>query len=84
MSWVNTIMGGLLICAACALFQGTADAQQVLKREPAMGAMREGERVLVDDGTCPGGQIKEVIGGNHVKVGGTKKIERTRRCIKRR
>jgi hypothetical protein len=26
--------------------------------------------VLVDDGTCPSGQIKEVIGGNHVKVGG--------------
>ena len=26
--------------------------------------------MLVDDGTCPSGQIKEVIGGNHVKVGG--------------
>jgi hypothetical protein len=56
---------------------------QVLSREPAMGAMKEGERVLVDDGTCPKGQIKEVIGGNHVKVGGTKQIERQRRCIAR-
>ena len=56
---------------------------QVLTREPVMGAMKEGERVLVDDGTCPKGQIKEVIGGNHVKVGGTKQIERQRRCIAR-
>jgi hypothetical protein len=48
-----------------------------------MGQLREGQRVLVDDGSCPPGQIKEVIGGNHVKVGGTKHIERTRRCIPR-
>jgi len=54
---------------------------QILTREPPMGAMKEGERVLVDDGTCPKGQIKEVIGGNHVKVGGTKQVERQRRCI---
>jgi len=58
-------------------------ASETLKVEPPMGQLREGERVLVDDGTCPRGQIKEVIGGNHVKVGGTKHIERTRRCIPR-
>jgi hypothetical protein len=60
-----------------------AHAQQLLKQEPAMGAMKEGQRVLVDDGTCPKGQVKEVIGGNHTKVGGNKKLERTRRCIRR-
>jgi hypothetical protein len=58
-------------------------AAQIVKREPAMGAMTEGQRVLVDDGSCPKGQIKEVIGGNHTKVGGKKKLERTRRCIAR-
>jgi hypothetical protein len=61
----------------------TAQAQQLLKREPAMGAMKEGQRVLVDDGTCPKGQVKEVVGGNHTKVGGTKKLERTRNCVPR-
>jgi hypothetical protein len=58
-------------------------AQAVLKQEPPMGQLQEGQTVLVDDGSCPKGQIKEVIGGNHVKVGGTKHIERTHRCIPR-
>jgi hypothetical protein len=60
---------------------GSALAQ--IKREPAMGAMKEGEVVLVDDGSCPKGQIKRVVGGNHTKVGGSKKIERTRSCVPR-
>ncbi len=54
---------------------------EVLKKEPPMGQLREGQTVLVDDGSCPPGQIKEVIGGNHVSVGGTKHILRTRKCI---
>lgn len=55
-----------------------------LKQEPPMGALKEGQRVLVDDGTCPHGQIKEVVGGNHTAVGGTKQIQRQRRCIPRK
>ena len=58
-------------------------AGSVLKAEPAMGALKEGEIVLVDDGSCPKGQIKQVIGGNHVKAGGYKNIIRTRSCIPR-
>jgi hypothetical protein len=54
-----------------------------LKQEPAMGAMREGQVVLVDDGSCPAGQIKRVVGGNHTKVGGTKQIVRTSSCVPR-
>jgi Family of unknown function (DUF6719) len=72
----------LLVVLACAGAVIPASAQ-ILKREPPMGHLREGQRVLVDDGTCPPGKIKEVIGGNHVKVGGTKHIERTHRCIPR-
>jgi hypothetical protein len=45
-------------------------AATTLKREPAMGNLKPGQRVLVDDGSCPKGQIREVIGGDHVKVGG--------------
>jgi len=61
----------------------SASPAEVLKREPPMGQLREGQIVLVDDGSCPPGQIKEVIGGNHVKAGGTKQILRTRKCIPR-
>lgn len=60
---------------------GEASGATIVKKEPPMGALREGETVLVDDGSCPAGQIKEVIGGNHVSVGGTKHIVRTRKCI---
>jgi hypothetical protein len=56
---------------------------QVLKTEPKMGALKEGQRVLVDNGKCPKGQVMEVIGGNHTKAGGTKKIERSRKCVAR-
>ena len=69
---------------ALAILAVTPCGAQVLTREPPLGQLKEGERVLVDDGTCPRGQIKEVIGGNHVIVGGSKRIERTRRCISRR
>ena len=71
------------ICAvAVAMVAGQARAE-VLKKEPPMGALREGQVVLVDDGSCPSGQIKEVTGGNHVAAGGFKHIVRTRRCIAR-
>jgi len=56
---------------------------ETLKKEPAMGALKEGQVVFVDDGTCPAGQIKKVIGGNHVKAGGYKHIERIRTCVAR-
>jgi hypothetical protein len=61
----------------------TAGNADILKREPPMGALQEGQIVLVDDGTCPSGQIKRVVGGNHVKVGGTKHIVRTHSCVAR-
>jgi hypothetical protein len=61
----------------------TTASAEVLKREPPMGALMEGQVVLVDDGSCPNEQIKRVVGGNHVTVGGTKHILRTRRCIPR-
>jgi hypothetical protein len=60
-----------------------AHAATIVKSEPPMGALKEGQVVLVDDGSCPAGQIKKVVGGNHVKVGGWKNIERERSCIPR-
>jgi hypothetical protein len=48
-----------------------------------MGALKEGQRVLVDDGSCGAGQIREVIGGNHTKVGGKANSIRQYRCVAR-
>jgi hypothetical protein len=72
------------LLALAALLAGTAAAPtQYLKREPAMGALKPGERVLVDDGRCPKGQISEVIGGDHIEAGGKSQVKRIRRCIAR-
>jgi hypothetical protein len=35
----------------------TPATAQTLMREPEMGTLREGQRMLVDDGTCPAGKI---------------------------
>ena len=37
-------------------------AVTIVTREPNEGDLRLGQRVYVDDGTCPAGQIKEVAG----------------------
>jgi hypothetical protein len=62
---------------------GFAVAATILKAEPPMGALKEGQRVLVDDGSCGAGQIREVIGGNHTKVGGKANSIRQYRCVAR-
>jgi hypothetical protein len=60
----------LLLFAAPAL-------AQVASREP--DDLRLGQRVLVDDGSCPAGQIKEVMGSQMTTSG----VLRTRKCIPR-
>ena len=71
---------GVTIAVGISVLSGSVHAA-TLKKEPPMGQLKEGQRVLVDDGTCPKGQIKEVIGGNHTSVGGNKQVVRQRRCI---
>jgi hypothetical protein len=56
---------------------------QLVKKEPPMGSLKPGEVVLVDDGTCPAGQVKRVVGGDHKKVGGKNLVERRRSCVAR-
>jgi len=41
-----------------------AFTSQILKVEPPIGQLPTGATVLVDDGTCPTGQLKQIIGGN--------------------
>jgi hypothetical protein len=56
-----------------------AQAQQILKQEPPAGTLRPGQKVLVDDGTCPAGEIKEVTGHHGIIKGDVRKS----RCVKR-
>ncbi len=72
----------LALTLTAAAMPGEAWAIIILKKEPAEGALRSRERVLVDDGTCPAGQIKELIGGSNRSGAGTGQ-ERRRRCIAR-
>ena len=57
----------LLLFAAPALAQVASDD------------LRLGQRVLVDDGSCPAGQIKEVQGSQMTTSG----VLRTRKCVPR-
>ena len=65
--------------ATAALLVSIGAAQsQVLKNEPAAGNLPLGKKVLVDDGTCPAGQIKQVTGGSN-----TQQIARSTKCVPR-
>jgi hypothetical protein len=54
-------------------------AVTILTREPAPGELRLGQRVYVDDGSCPAGQVKEVAGANLTASG----VVRSRQCVAR-
>jgi hypothetical protein len=61
-----------------------AQAEKLLAAPPPKGALHPGERVLVDDHTCPPGQIKQIIGGGNVHARGsiaTTGTKRETRCI---
>lgn len=51
---------------ACHMFALQPAAGPIVKNEPAMVAMKEYERVLLDAGSCPKAQIKGAIDGKAV------------------
>jgi hypothetical protein len=68
------VLGGLAMSAlAC-----HATAQQVSREQDILN-LRLGQRIRVDDGTCPAGQVKEVSGAKMAATG----IVRTHKCIPR-
>jgi len=66
---------GLLLGAMAA-----AAATTQVSREADIATLRLGQRVLVDDGSCPAGQIKEVKGVALTPTG----VTRSRTCVPRR
>jgi hypothetical protein len=67
-----------LSCVALIAVTTPASAQQVA-REQDIADLRLGQRIMVDDGSCPAGQIKEVTG---VKLT-TSGVARARKCVPR-
>jgi len=83
----ETAGSGSLLKAICILVLGaggvftivsTTRAQQ-LSNEKDILELRLGQRIKVDDGTCPAGQVKE-ISGTKMTPGG---VVRTQKCIPR-
>jgi len=60
------------------LLADAAAAERVYREEPPIPSLPTGQRALVDDGSCPKGQIKEIIGGDIMR-----QVARQRRCIPR-
>lgn len=70
----------LLLPCGLALLALTASAMaEQVSREQDIAGLRLGQRILVDDGTCPAGQIKEVSGARMTAAG----IAAVRTCIPR-
>lgn len=64
-----------------ASFLHGAQAATVLAKEPT--TLRLGERVLIDDGVCAAGEIREVT-GIASKTVGSARVERLSKCIQRK
>ncbi|MDR3486040.1 MAG: hypothetical protein P4M05_14150 [Bradyrhizobium sp.] len=68
------LLGGIAVF----LLAPYATAEQVAREQDIVN-LRLGQRIKVDDGTCPAGQIKEVSGAKMVATG----VVHTRKCIPR-
>ena len=69
---------GLGACLALCTLAPSAMAQQVAREQDIVN-LRLGQRILVDDGSCPTGQIKEVAGSQMTTAG----VLAVRKCIPR-
>jgi hypothetical protein len=70
---VIALLGGLSLSSVAAA------QQTIVSREQDIADLRLGQRVMVDDGSCPAGQIKEVQGAQMTTAG----VVRTRKCVPR-
>ena len=73
-------MRAALILATLVLMTSAGVAQvQIVSREQDIVELRLGQKIMVDDGSCPAGQIKEVQGAQMTTAG----VQRTRKCVPR-
>jgi uncharacterized protein DUF6719 len=74
-----TSFRAMCACALFALATLSPARADTVGREQDIVDLRLGQRVIVDDGTCPAGQVKEVRGAKMTGTG----ITRTRTCVPR-
>ena len=60
----------LAVSLACLFVAARSPGPKFLATEPRNGALVPGEIALVEDGSCPPGQVKQVTGGSN-RVYGT-------------
>ena len=72
---LSRILFAFAVLVACS----APTSAQYLGREQDITGLRLGQRVLVDDGTCPAGQVKEVSGAKMTPTG----VMPARKCIPR-
>ena len=71
-----------LLLGACLSIALTATARaDIVGREADITDLRLGQKVYVDDGSCPAGQIKEVTG---LRLGNSGGVERVKKCVDRK
>ena len=84
---VSAMAAGRVARALCVLILAasgmsilvSATRAQQFSNEKDIVELRLGQRVKVDDGTCPAGQVKEISGTKMTNAG----LVRTRKCIPR-
>jgi hypothetical protein len=74
-----TLFSAILVSAGAMLAVQASAQQTVYPREQDIVDLRLGQRVLVDDGACPAGQYKEILGAKL----GPNGVARTARCVPR-
>jgi hypothetical protein len=75
-----------LVAAGLGPATAPAFAATRLTEEPPPGQFRPGQRILVDDGSCPAGQIKQVVDVLSGRAAGGRAVagvRRIRHCIRR-
>ena len=70
---------GLLFAGCVALATPALAQVQIFPREQDVPEVRLGQRVQVDDGSCPTGQIKEIAGTTLTASG----VTRVSKCVPR-
>jgi hypothetical protein len=70
------LLSGLLLMGVAQIWPARA---QYVGREQDVVNLRLGQRVMVDDGTCPAGQVKEVSGAKMTPTG----VMAAKKCIPR-
>jgi hypothetical protein len=69
------VLGGLSLLTLAA----PAVADQIYPREQDIPEVRLGQRIMVDDGSCPAGQIKQITGTKLTTTG----VMRAYNCVPR-